>query len=137
MALGRDFGVSVLLDTHILYWWITGSSRLSARHRQVIAEETEEVLVSAVTGWEIAIKSSIGKLAIGYRVEPELRVALLANGLDVLPVTWEDIGRLERLPLHHGDPFDRLLIVQALRLGLRAVTPDDTWAEYGVARIWT
>ena len=129
--------MDLLLDTSALIMFLEASKRLPRAVKNLIEDPENRAFVSIVSGWEIAIKSSIGRLAIGYRVEPELRVALLANGLDVLPVTWEDIGRLERLPLHHGDPFDRLLIVQALRLGLRAVTPDDTWDEYGVARIWT
>lgn len=128
--------MDLLLDTSALLLFLEGSKRLPASVKQTIQSADHQCYVSIVSAWEIAIKSAIGKLKIGYSVEPGLRLALMSNGIEVLPVTWEDIGRVETLPLHHGDPFDRLLIVQAMRLGLRAVTPDDAWDSYGVSRLW-
>jgi len=128
--------MNLLLDTSALLLFLEGSKRLPASIKETIESADHQCFVSIVSAWEIAIKSAIGKLSIGYRVEPSLRLALMANGIEVLPVTWEDVGRVETLPLHHGDPFDRLLIVQAMRLGLHAVTPDDVWDEYGVSRLW-
>ena len=128
--------MDLLLDTSALLFFLEGSKRLPVAIKDLIESADNRCVVSIVSGWEIAIKSAIGKLSIGYRVEPGLRRALMTNGIEVLPVTWEDIGRLETLPHHHGDPFDRLLIVQAMRLGLHAVTPDETWDDYGVSRLW-
>ena len=128
--------MNLLLDTSALLLFLEGSKRLPAPIKATIQNADHQCFVSIVSAWEIAIKSAIGKLSIGYRVEPGLRLALMSNGIEVLPVTWEDIGRVETLPLHHGDPFDRLLIVQAMRLGLHAVTPDEAWDEYGISRLW-
>ena len=129
--------MNLLLDTSALLLFLEGSKRLPASIKETIQSADHQCYVSIVSAWEIAIKSAIGKLAIGYRVEPGLRLALMSNGIEVLPVTWEDVGRVETLPQHHGDPFDRLLIVQAMRLGLHAVTPDEAWDQYGVSRLWT
>ena len=129
--------MNLLLDTSALLLFLEGSKRMSQSLKETIQSADHECFVSIVSAWEIAIKSAIGKLSIGYRVEPDLRLALVSNGIEVLPVTWEDVGRVETLPLHHGDPFDRLLIVQAMRLGLHAVTPDEAWDSYGVSRLWT
>ena len=129
--------MDLLLDTSTLIMFLEASKRLPRAVKELIEDAENRALVSIVSAWEIAIKSAIGKLSIGYRVEPDLRLALMSNGIEVLPVTWEDIGRLEALPLHHGDPFDRMLIVQTMRLGLHAVTPDETWDSYGISRLWT
>ena len=128
--------MNLLLDTSALVLFLEGSKRMPQSLKQIIQSADHQCFVSIVSAWEIAIKSAIGKLSIGYRVEPDLRLALISNGIEVLPVTWEDVGRVEMLPLHHGDPFDRLLIVQAMRLGLHAVTPDEAWDDYGVSRLW-
>ncbi|MCE9611713.1 MAG: type II toxin-antitoxin system VapC family toxin [Chthoniobacter sp.] len=129
--------MDLLLDTSALILFLEASKRLPRTVKELIESSDNRAMVSIVSAWEIAIKSAIGKLSIRYRVEPDLRLALMSNGIEMLPVTWEDIGRLESLPLHHGDPFDRMLIVQAMRLRLHAVTPDETWDRYGISRIWT
>ena len=129
--------MNLLLDTGALLLFLEGSKRMPRSLKETIQSADHQCFVSIVSAWEIAIKSAIGKLSIGYRVEPDLRLALVSNGIEVLPVTWEDVGRVETLPLHHGDPFDRLLIVQTMRLGLHAVTPDEAWDQYGVSRLWT
>ena len=128
--------MNLLLDTSALILFLEGSKRMPQSLKETIQSAEHECFVSIVSAWEIAIKSAIGKLSIGYRVEPDLRRALMSNGIEVLPVTWEDVGRVETLPLHHGDPFDRLMIVQAMRLGLHAVTPDEVWDDYGISRLW-
>ncbi len=128
--------MDLLLDTSALLLFLEGSKRMPAAIKETIQSPDHQCFASIVSAWEIAIKSSIGKLSIGYRVEPDLRLALMSNGIEVLPVTWEDVGRVEMLPQHHGDPFDRLLIVQAMRLGLHTVTPDAAWDDYGVSRLW-
>lgn len=128
--------MNLLLDTSALLLFLDGSKRMSRSLKQTIQSADHQCFVSIVSAWEIAIKSAIGKLSIGYRVEPHLRQALKSNGIEVLPVTWEDVGRVEMLPLHHGDPFDRLIIVQVMRLGFHAVTPDEAWDDYGISRLW-
>ncbi|KAB2645785.1 MAG: type II toxin-antitoxin system VapC family toxin [Verrucomicrobia bacterium] len=128
--------MDLLLDTSAVLLFLEDSKRLPASIKTTIQSADHQCFVSIASAWEIAIKAAIGKLSIGYRVEPGLRLALMSNGIEVLPVTWEDIGRVEMLPRHHGDPFDRLLIVQAMRLGLHAVTPDEAWDDYGVSRLW-
>ena len=128
--------MDLLLDTSAVLLFLEDSKRLPASIKATIQSADHQCFVSIASAWEIAIKAAIGKLSIGYRVEPGLRLALMSNGIEVLPVTREDIGRVEMLPRHHGDPFDRLLIVQAMRLGLHAVTPDEAWDDYGVSRLW-
>ncbi len=116
----------LLLDTHIMLWWGDGTGL----RPQTIAliEEAEQVCVSAVTGWEVAIKSSLGKLRTGRTVSQ----AMAASGFIELPVHLRHAELVATLPWHHRDPFDRLLVAQALQEGLTLVTRDRIFERYEV-----
>lgn len=121
----------LLLDTHILLWWVAGDRKLPKSLRVAIASPENEVWVSAAAFWEISIKLRLGRIDIDLE---ELRVAVDADGFRALPVQIEHTIRLLELPDSHRDPFDRLLIAQALVEGLRLVTRDEEILAYaGVA----
>jgi PIN domain nuclease of toxin-antitoxin system len=116
----------VLLDTHLLLWSLAEPARLPAPARRLI--DTCEVYVSASSIWEISIKAALGKLA----ADPARVLAALGPaGFAELPVTGEHAARVARLPPLHRDPFDRLLIAQALTEPMRLLTGDATLAGYG------
>ena len=121
--------MKLLLDTHLLLWAAGASDRLSARAKRQINDKRNELLFSAVSMWEIAIKSGLGR--DDFRVEPRvLRRALLDNGYLELPITSEHTVNIDALPPIHKDPFDRLLIAQALVEGITLLTTDDQLTRY-------
>jgi PIN domain nuclease of toxin-antitoxin system len=124
--------VNLLLDTHALLWWLMASPRLSDRARDAIAEPRNQVHVSIATAWEIAIKRSIGRL----RVTEDITADLAADAFELLSIELAHIAALERLPHHHRDPFDRMLVAQATVEGMRLVSGDANIARYGVAVVW-
>jgi len=118
--------VRLLLDTHVFLWAVAGSPRLKPAARRVI-EQAEEVYVSAASIWEIAIKASLGKL----QADPdELAAAIVSSGFIELPVGAAHGAAVARLPMHHNDPFDRILIAQALGEPLRLLTVDGVLGQY-------
>lgn len=122
-----------LLDTHVLLWWRQNDSRLSARWDTVLDHPNDhEILFSLVSIWEISIKRSIGKLKLDGATADFTRTLLTEHGFRQLPVELHDICRAETLPMHHRDPFDRLLIAQAIEVGAIAVTDDPHWQNYPV-----
>jgi PIN domain nuclease of toxin-antitoxin system len=118
----------LLLDAHVLLWWLADDPTLARDAYDAIASPSSDVIVSAATVWEIAIKREIGKLD----APRDLRMSLEASGLTGLPVTLEDAEGAARLPRHHADPFDRMVIAQARRLGAVIVTRDRAFAAYDV-----
>ena len=126
----------VLLDTHTFLWWAEDSPKLSARARRTIANTKSECLVSHVCAWEMAVNVSIGKLRVPGSVATFFPAELQTHGFTVLPIGFRAIARIEALPHHHRDPFDRLLIAQALEERLPVVTADPMFRKYGVKRIW-
>jgi PIN domain nuclease of toxin-antitoxin system len=121
--------VNLLLDTHVLIWWDEGR-RLAAEARRAIAD-ADSVYVSAASAWEVAIKTGLGRLRPTRTVEQ----AVDESGFLELPVTFRHAERVGKLPPHHRDPFDRLLIAQADVEELTLVTRDAVFARYGVAVI--
>ncbi len=126
----------VLLDTHVFLWWVEGERALPAKARAAIADRENECLISLVSAWELAIKVKLGKLKLALPVQRYLVEHAAANGFQVLDIRLAHIGRVETLAAHHGDPFDRLLIAQALEEKLPIVTADPVFRKYGVKRIW-
>jgi PIN domain nuclease of toxin-antitoxin system len=121
--------VNLLLDTHVLIWWDEGR-RLAAEARRAIAD-ADSVYVSAASAWEVAIKTGLGRLRPTRTVEQ----AVDESGFLELPVTFRHAERGGKLPPHHRDPFDRLLIAQADVEELTLVTRDAVFARYGVGVI--
>ena len=120
--------MTLLLDTHVLLWWLADDPRLTPAMREAIADPSTSVVVSAASAWEAAIKAAVGKL----RVPDGLREELVRHGFDELPVTVEDGLAAGALPRHHSDPFDRMLIAQAARRQFVLVTADRRFSEYDV-----
>jgi PIN domain nuclease of toxin-antitoxin system len=128
--------VDLLLDTHTFLWFIDDDPRLSETAARHIGDPAARVLVSVVTAWEIAIKVSTGKLTLDRpltRLWPE---SLAQNEFEILDVRSEHVMALSPLPLHHRDPFDRLLIAQAISDRLQLVSADAAFDAYPVERIW-
>jgi len=119
----------LLLDTHVFIWSVTASSHLKAASRAYLAS-AQAVYVSAASIWEIAIKSRLGKIV---RDAEAFAAAIEASGFQELPVMTRHAAAVAKLPLHHGDPFDRLLLAQAISEPLRLVTADRALAAYGGA----
>lgn len=119
-----------LVDTHILLWVLNADSRLSDHHRDIFLAG-EDVIVSAISVAEIAIKKSLGKVTLTGDIVDILR----SNGIPILSVNELHAARLGHLPLHHRDPFDRLLIAQAQIEGLTLVTADRQFSTYDVALV--
>lgn len=120
--------MGVLLDTHVLLWWLAADDRLPRDMADLIATPSTDVYVSAATAWEMSIKSALGKLA----VPDELADVLAGQGFVELPISVDDALAAGRLPRHHDDPFDRMLIAQAMRRGLHLLSVDSRFPAYGV-----
>jgi PIN domain nuclease of toxin-antitoxin system len=120
----------LLLDTHVWLWWQADDSRLGSVARKAIASAFE-VRLSVVSAWEIQIKRSVGKLTLprGFSVAEEIE----RDGFVALPIEMEHAAGVLTLPAHHRDPFDRMLVSQALAEGLTLVTADPQLEGYGVA----
>lgn len=120
--------MSLLLDTHVVLWWLEGTG-LDDTVVERISDGGELVVVSAASIWEAAIKAALGKLDM-----PEaLAAAVIDEGFEPLPITFEHAEMAGGLPPHHRDPFDRMLVAQALREDLTLVTHDPAFDPYGVA----
>lgn len=127
--------MNLLLDTNALLWWLGASPRLGRQAKVVIADPVNAVWVSAATVWEIAIKTSIGRLDMGEPPEQCVPREMARYGFRSIPVEFDHALAVRTLPLHHGDPFDRLLIAQARIEGLQIVTADRIFAAYAVPTI--
>jgi len=126
----------VLLDTHAFLWWVWDAPELSAKARKYIANPDNECLLSLASVWEIAIKSSLGKLKIDRPLDQFIPEQLSANGFKPLEIGFRHIVRVNTMPFHHKDPFDRLLAAQAREEKLLIVSADPVFTQYGIKRIW-
>jgi PIN domain nuclease of toxin-antitoxin system len=126
----------LLLDTHTFLWWLDGDARLVPPARKLIADETNEILVSAASAWEIATKVRIGKLPGAVDVAAMLARCVADQGFDPLPISIGHAQRAGLLPGPHRDPFDRMLIAQAEAEQLALVSNDRVFDGYKVQRVW-
>lgn len=126
--------MKVLLDTHTFLWGLSEADKLSAAARRAIA--SSERFWSIASIWEALIKTQVGKLPLPVPTGPYLISKMTANGVSVLSIQLEHVLRVEQLPMHHRDPFDRMLIAQALEEGLPIITADPLFSKYPVEVIW-
>ena len=125
-----------LLDTHAFVWWIADSKRLSETARGAMADDTNEIFVSAASAWEIATKYRLGKLPGGEALAVDVAGTIRRQGFEELAISIADAERAGRLPGPHRDPYDRMLIAQALARDLPVVSTDAVFDGYGVNRLW-
>jgi PIN domain nuclease of toxin-antitoxin system len=126
----------LLLDTHAFLWWVADAPELSAPAREAIRNPRAECLLSLVSCWEIAIKHSLGKLRLPTSLENFIPEQMAANGFQQMEIDFRHISRVAALPFHHRDPFDRLLIAQAMTEDATLVSADPAFDAYGVKRLW-
>lgn len=126
----------LLLDTHAFLQWVNDDPHLTAAARRAIADVNNECYLSMVSCWEMAIKSSLGKLKLTKPIEHFVSEQLAANGFALLNLELRHTAKVEKLPFHHRDPFDRLLIVQAITEKMAIVSADRVFSDYGVKRLW-
>jgi PIN domain nuclease of toxin-antitoxin system len=122
----------LLLDANTLLWWRDASQRLSSRAHDEISDGQNDIVVSVATLWEIAIKRGLGKL----KFDDDFAQVIHDEDFGLLAISLAHLQAFEHLPVHHRDPFDRLLIAQALAEGIPIATGDRVFAAYGVQVIW-
>jgi PIN domain nuclease of toxin-antitoxin system len=131
--------VNLLIDSHTLLWLMQSNSNLSAMATGLLADPANRLYLSMASVWEIAIKSGLGKLGLSVPYSMFLDAAINGYGLILLPITTEDCVRYKELPFPdslHRDPFDRMIVVHALRDRLSIVSVDASFDSYGVPRLW-
>jgi PIN domain nuclease of toxin-antitoxin system len=127
---------SLLLDTHAMLWFFWDDPQLSADAKAEIEDADNRKLVSVASCWEVAIKVGLGKLNLGESSRSFLPREIARNNFEILNITLDHATAVEGLPLHHRDPFDRLLIAQAVVENLTVVGGDTAFGAYGIARLW-
>jgi PIN domain nuclease of toxin-antitoxin system len=121
-----------LLDTHALLWWLEDNKKLPAKSRHIITNDENDIFVSLATGWEIAIKAALGKLEDIGNFQSEIKI----EGFALLAISFDHIEKVKTLPHHHRDPFDRMLVAQALTEDLTLLSNETLFDAYGVRRVW-
>ena len=125
-----------LLDTHVFLWWVTDDAHLSSRARAIIADGDNEVFLSAASGWEMAIKTRLGKLHLPDNPASFVFEQLRINAIEPLAIQMTHALRVYSLPGHHRDPFDRILVAQAQVERMPIITADPQVAQYDVEIVW-
>lgn len=128
--------MQLLLDTHAFLWWIDDAPALSKKARAAIGKAGNECFVSLASCWEMAIKSSLGKLTLSQPLDRFIPEQLAANGFQLLDIDFRHVSRVATMPFHHRDPFDRLLIAQASAEKLTMVSADAAFDAYDLSRLW-
>lgn len=126
----------LLLDTHAFLWWLAGDERLSAPARNAIGEGLDPIFVSAASVWEITTKHRLGKLPGASAIADDLARVIEAQGFVGLPIAIRHAQAAGALPGPHRDPFDRMLIAQAMLDDLVLVSNERAFGDYGVRRLW-
>lgn len=125
-----------LLDTHTYLWAVNNSARLSRQARDIIDNNENELSLSIASLWEIAIKLSIGKLQVDSTFTHLATEQPRMHGVAILQIALEHLDIVARLPMHHRDPFDRLLVAQCLAEQMAIVSNDEALDAYGIERLW-
>ncbi|HUI27905.1 MAG TPA: type II toxin-antitoxin system VapC family toxin [Candidatus Kryptonia bacterium] len=126
----------LLLDTHVFLWWVSDVPEISRRARSAIASPGNDCLLSVASCWEMAIKVGLGKLKLPAPIERFIPEQLAANAFGLLGIDLRHTARVAHLAFHHRDPFDRLLVAQAIEDGLALVSADRVFRKYGIKRVW-
>jgi PIN domain nuclease of toxin-antitoxin system len=126
----------LLIDTHVLLWWLDGDKRLVRRPRQLVQSEDNEILVSAACVWEITTKARLGKLPGALAVAEDVPACIVSQGFSSLSIAVEHAQIAGNLPGPHRDPFDRMLIAQAQAERIAIISADGALDGYGVTRLW-
>ena len=121
----------ILIDTHILIWFLEGNSELTARQKSLIVSSDNEIFASIASLWEIAIKVDLGKLTLANPLV-DVIAGLKSENIDILSITPTHTLQVSTLPLYHRDPFDRMIIAQAQVEFLDVISSDDAFADYGL-----
>ena len=124
------------LDTHSFLRFVEGNTQLSPESRRLIEDEDNSKWLSMASVWELAIKISIGKLTLAQPLEEYLANQMNRNGIALLPIALPHVLRVQTLPLHHRDPFDRLIVAQSLVEDMPLVSADSLLDTYGIKRLW-
>jgi len=131
--------MQLLIDTHVLIWFLEGSNMLPASRRQIIANPANNVFVSIASIWEIAIKISIGKLILASPLADVIK-QIAAENIEILAISPEHTLQVSILPLHHRDPFDRIIISQAIVENIEFISADAIFDDYlkglPIKRVW-
>ncbi len=128
--------MKLLIDAHTLIWSVGQVDLLSPSARNCFTEPANDIFISMATIWEIAIKTGLGKLSLSAPFKQWIVQGIADLNLEILPITIDHADRYTALPLHHRDPFDRLLIAQSFVENLSIVSADPKFDLYGVSRIW-
>lgn len=128
--------MKLLLDTHTFLWFIGGDPKLSLAAQAAINDPGNESYISAATPWEIAIKTSLGKFTPVQPLDVLLPTQIAGNGFTLLPIQLSHAIAVAKLPFHHRDPFDRMMIAQSMVEGMRMVSADSAFDSYGLPRLW-
>lgn len=129
--------MKILLDTHAFLWFIAGDIQLDNFARQLIEDPDNDRYLSVASLWEMTIKSSLQRLTVPMPPSTLIREQIWANAIDLLAITPEHFDALHTLPYHHKDPFDRLLIAQAMQEGMTIVTKDPAFKDYNIQVAWS
>jgi PIN domain nuclease of toxin-antitoxin system len=128
--------MKLLLDTHTFLWFIGGNFNLSNTARKAIENTTNQRFISIVTLWEISIKVSIGKLKLGLAFTKLVEQEVYGNAIEILEISSEHLDELVKLPFHHKDPFDRLIIAQSLVEDATLISKDAVFQSYPIKLLW-
>jgi len=127
--------MNILLDTHTFLWYLQDSKELSSKSAEIIEDTSNSLWFSIASLWEISIKLGVGKLSLQNSFS-ELEEVLKQLKIEVLPITFSDTEQYLNLPLHHRDPFDRILVAQAMNNSLVLISRDAAFDDYDIQRIW-
>lgn len=128
--------MKLLLDTHAFLWFISGSDKLSVHAKELIENTGNERYLSVASLWEMAIKVSLGKLKVPLPLTRLVREHVTGNAIEVLPIEPEHLDEQRKLPFHHRDPFDRLIIAQATVEKMEVVSRDEAFTAYEIRCTW-
>ena len=127
--------MNILLDTHTFLWYLQDSKELSSQAAEILEDSSNTLWLSIASLWEISIKLGLGKLSLQNSFS-ELEEVLQQLKIEVLPITFSDTERYLNLPLYHRDPFDRILVAQAMNNSLVFISRDRAFDAYNIKRVW-